>query len=169
VPKEEARSYLKVNPRLFSHVIASLDNVTAERNIIRLRDFRIALSSSEQKYKNKIVELLERGGFQPPMKNDIIAALSINQKQASDILSILSKEGNVVRINESIYLAESSYRNMLSLLKTFFSKKPEMTVAEFRDMLQTSRKYALPFLEYLDASNITLRTGDVRKLINKTK
>lgn len=167
LPKEEARSYLKVSARLFNYVIASLDKVTAEKNIIRLKDFRIALSSSEQKYKNKILELLERGGFQPPLKNDIIAALSINQKQASDILSILSKEGRAVRINESLYLAQSSYEQMLSILKTFFSKKPEMTVAEFRDMLQTSRKYALPFLEYLDAENITMRTGDVRKLLLK--
>ncbi len=167
LPKEEARSYLKVNARLFNYVIASLDTVAAEKNIIRLKDFRIALSTNEQEYKNKILELLERGGFQPPLKNDIIAALSIKQKQVSDILSILSKEGHAVRINESVYLAQSSYEQMLSMLKTFFSKKPEMTVAEFRDMLQTSRKYALPFLEYLDAENVTMRTGDVRKLLLK--
>jgi selenocysteine-specific elongation factor len=40
-------------------------------------------------------------------------------------------------------------------------------VAEFRDLLKTSRKYALPFLEYLDSKRVTLRTGDVRKLILK--
>ncbi len=41
-------------------------------------------------------------------------------------------------------------------------------MAEFRDMLKTSRKFALSFLEYLDSNRITLRTGDVRKLILKT-
>ena len=56
---------------------------------------------------------------------------------------------------------------MIEKLKAFFSKKPDMTVAEFRDTLNTTRKYALPFLEYLDSHNITLRVGDVRKLLIK--
>jgi selenocysteine-specific elongation factor len=42
-----------------------------------------------------------------------------------------------------------------------------MTVAEFRDLLNTTRKYALPFLEFLDSQKVTLRTGDVRKLLIK--
>ena len=56
---------------------------------------------------------------------------------------------------------------MIENLRSFFSKKPDMTVAEFRDVLQTSRKYALPFLEYLDSNKITMRVGDVRKLLLK--
>jgi selenocysteine-specific elongation factor len=42
-----------------------------------------------------------------------------------------------------------------------------MTVGEFRDILGTSRKYALPFLEYLDSNKVTLRVGEVRKLLIK--
>ncbi|MGE5895016.1 MAG: SelB C-terminal domain-containing protein, partial [bacterium] len=52
-------------------------------------------------------------------------------------------------------------------LKEFFSKKQEMTVAEFRDFLDTTRKYALPYLEYLDTAKITIRVGEVRKLLKK--
>jgi len=61
-------------------------------------------------------------------------------KQITDILNILSKERAVVRINESTYLSVAAYDRMISLLKTFFSKKPELTVGEFRDLLNTSRK-----------------------------
>jgi selenocysteine-specific elongation factor len=39
-----------------------------------------------------------------------------------------------------------------------------LTVAEFRDLFQTSRKYALALLEHLDAKRITIRDGDYRKL-----
>ncbi len=52
-------------------------------------------------------------------------------------------------------------------MRGFFAKKPAMTVAEFRDILGTTRKYALPFLEYLDSNKITLRVGDVRKFLLK--
>jgi selenocysteine-specific elongation factor len=39
-----------------------------------------------------------------------------------------------------------------------------ITVAEFRDQFNTSRRYALAFLEHLDAVGITLREGDIRHL-----
>jgi selenocysteine-specific elongation factor len=56
---------------------------------------------------------------------------------------------------------------MIEKLRAFFLKKPEMTVAEFRDILKTTRKYALPFLEYLDSNKVTMRIGDVRKFLLK--
>jgi selenocysteine-specific elongation factor len=79
----------------------------------------------------------------------------------------MAKEGSLVRITDTIYVTSSVYRIMIENLKSFYSKKSEMTVAEFRDILNTTRKYALPFLEYLDSNKITLRIGDVRKLLLK--
>ncbi len=61
----------------------------------------------------------------------------------------------------------SNYTKMLDGLKSFFSAKNEMTVGEFRDILKTSRKFALPFLEYLDSNKITLRVREVRKFLKK--
>jgi selenocysteine-specific elongation factor len=75
--------------------------------------------------------------------------------------------GSIVRINDSLYITAEQYNKMIALLKDFYSKKNEMTVAEFRDILGTTRKFALPFLEYLDSSKITLRIGDVRKFMLK--
>lgn len=105
--------------------------------------------------------------FQPPTKEELSAALKIEQKSISDILGMLTKEGVLVRINESTYLPAGVFNEIISLLKGFFAGKNEITVAEFRDLLNTTRKYALPFLEYLDANKITLRTGDVRKFMLK--
>ncbi len=167
MPKEEIRNYLRIDSRLFNHLLTILDNIIVEKNLIMLKDFKITLSSSEEAYKTRILDLLEKSMFQPPTKTELSASLIMEQPLISDILNILSKEGSVVRINDTLYLSASSYENMLSLLRDFFSKKSELTVAEFRDLLGTTRKYALPFLEYLDSINITIRTGDVRKLILK--
>jgi selenocysteine-specific elongation factor len=165
MPKEEVRNTLKIDPRLFNFLLSGLGNVVVEKDLIRLRDFKIALSSSEEEHRTKIIEMLEKGGFQPPTKEELLTALRMDNRRITDILGILSKEGHVVRISESIYLSSAAYEKMMSLLRDFFSKKAEMTVAEFRDLLNTSRKYALPFLEYLDSRKITIRTGDVRKVI----
>lgn len=167
ISKEEVRAYLKSDQTLFNYVLSNLRDITIDRNLIRLKSFKVALSSDEETVRKKILNLLEQGGFQPPLKNELSDVLKIEPKHLSDILNILSKEKSIVRINDSVYLSADSYNKMISLLKEFFSKKVEMTVAEFRDILNTSRKFALPFLEYLDSSNITIRIGDARKLIKK--
>lgn len=167
MPKEGVRTHLKIDMKLFNFVLPGFKNIIVEKDLIRLKEFKIALSTNEETYRLKIIDMLEKGGFQPPAKPEIIEILKIDQKQGSDILNILAKEKNIVRISDSLYLSAASYEGMISLLKTFFSKKSEITVAEFRDLLKTSRKYALPFLEYLDSNRTTLRTGDVRKLILK--
>ncbi|OGW26206.1 MAG: selenocysteine-specific translation elongation factor [Nitrospirae bacterium GWC2_42_7] len=167
MPKEEVRANLRIDPRLFNFVLSGLKRITLEKDLIKLSDFKIELSGKEEEHSAKILSLLSKGMFQPPTRDEMATALKIDIRRMNDILKILSKEGKVVRINESIYLSADSYKNMLESLKSFFSKKPEITIAEFRDILNTTRKYALPFLEYLDAGNITLRTGDVRKFLLK--
>lgn len=167
MPKEEVRTHLKIDVKLFNFVLTGFKNITVDKDLVRLKDFRIALSTNEEANRSKIIEMLEQGGFQPPSKAEITEVLKIDQKQVSDILNILSQEKSIVRISDSLYLSAASYESMISSLKAFFLNKSEITVAEFRDILKTSRKFALSFLEYLDSNRITLRTGDVRKLILK--
>jgi selenocysteine-specific elongation factor len=168
MPKEEVRTVLKIDPKLFNFILAALADVVAEKDLLRSRDFKIALSSSEEEYRAKIRELLEKGGFQPPAKEELAQFLKMDQQRITDILGLMSKERLVVRISDSVYLSAGAYDRMLSLLREFFSGKGEMTVSEFRDLLNTTRKYALPFLEYLDARKITIRTGDVRKMMKSS-
>lgn len=165
--KEELRAHLSIEPRLFGNLINSLKDIVLEKELVRLSTFKVALSQVDETVKTKILELLEKSGFQPPTKEELSQSLKMDQKRFSDILKLMSKEGSLIRINDSMYLTSSTYKRMIENLKNFFSKKPEMTVAEFRDVLNTTRKYALPFLEYLDSNKITLRVGDIRKFLLK--
>jgi selenocysteine-specific elongation factor len=165
--KEELRASFNIEPRLFSNLIGAIKEIVTEKEIARLATFKVALSQVDETLKTKILELLEKSGFQPLTKEELIQSLEMEQKNLTDILKLMAKEGSLVRINDSMYITSNYYRKMIENLRDFFSKKPEMTVAEFRDLLNTSRKYALPFLEYLDSNRITLRVGDVRKLLIK--
>ncbi len=165
--KEELRAQFNIEPRLFGNLVNELKDIVLEKELVRLSTFRIALSEVDETTKTKILELLDKGGFLPPLKEELSQALKIDQKRFADILKLMTKEGRLVRINDSIYITSSVYNKMIEKLKIFYSGKPDMTVAEFRDLLGTTRKYALPFVEYLDSSNVTLRVGDVRKLLLK--
>lgn len=167
MPKEEVRNQLRIDPRMFNFILSGLEGVVTEKDLLRLKEFSIALTSSEESHKQKILETIEASGFQPPSREELGAALKMDQKHISDILNILAKEGSTVRLNETFSVSRRVYDDMMARLRGFFATKKEMTVADFRDLLNTTRKYALPFLEYLDSHKVTIRTGDVRKLLAK--
>ena len=167
MPLEELRAGLKVGQKIFAGLVPLVPELIQEKDIIRLKSFQAALSGKEEETKGKIVKALEAARFQPPEKAELAKRLSMDEKKLTDMLRLMDKEGSVVRINDSLYVAASAYREMLSLLKAFFARKPGMAVSEFRDVLGTTRKYALPFLEYLDSHKVTMRVGDVRKLLLK--
>jgi len=165
--KEELRIKLNIEPRLFGNLISTLNEIVIEKEFVRLNSFKVALSDKDESTQLKIIQLLEKSEFQPPSKDEISQTLKIDPKKLQDILKLMSNEGKLIRISDTIYITSDVYEKIIKKMKDFFSKKPEMTVAEFRDILNTTRKYALPFLEYLDSHNVTLRVGDIRKLLSR--
>ncbi len=170
MPKEELKARL-ANKKLitphFSLLLSLIQNVVMEDDVLRLKEFKASAKVMDEGIKLRILDAIKRGGFQPPFRSELAEVLKASEKEVGDILRLLAKEDILVRINDSIYITKEQYNRLIALLHDFYSKKKEMTVAEFRDMLGTTRKYALPFLEYLDSNKITLRVGDIRKFMLK--
>jgi len=167
MPKEELRAKIRIDQRVFNSLASMTTDVAMEKDMLRLKAFKVSLSHADEGTKDKIIAALTKGGFLPPVKTELAQQLSVTEKELNDHLMLLTKEGSIIKINASIYLTREQYDKMIVLLKDSFSKKSEITVADFRDVLGTSRKYALPFLEFLDSSKITLRVGDIRKFMLK--
>jgi selenocysteine-specific elongation factor len=171
MPKEELRARIKVGRRddekVFDGLVAMISELAIDKDILRLAGFSVALSNTDEGIKQSILAILDKEGYQAPLKNELALQLSIREKELNDLLTLLSKEGLLVRINDSLYITRDKYDKMIGLLRKFYEKKTEITIAEFRDMLGTTRKYALPFVEYLDSKKITLRVGDHRRLMLK--
>lgn len=167
MPKEELRAKIRIDQRVFNSLASMTNDIAVEKDMLRLKSFKVSLSHADEGTKGKILAALTKGGFLPPVKTELAQQLSVTEKELNDHLMLLTKEGSVIKINASIYITREQYDKMLTLLRDFFSKKSEITVADFRDVLGTSRKYALPFLEFLDSSKMTLRVGDIRKFMLK--
>jgi selenocysteine-specific elongation factor len=167
MPKEEVRAQLKIEQKIFNSLVSAMKDVVIDKDLLRLSSFKVSLSEVDKGIETKILNMLEQAGFQPPLKDELLAVLKMQPRQLDDILKLMTKQGSLVRINETMYVTKNSYDKIINLLKDCFGKKKEMTVAEFRDILNTSRKYALPILEYLDTKRITMRVGDVRKFLAK--
>ena len=164
IAKEEARERLKADQHIFSSLLEMVEDVSVQRDIISLKGFSAAVTDSE---KARVLKTLEGMGIEAPQRKELAAELGIKDKQLADVLKLMGVEGSIKRVNDSFYISMSAYEGMITALRGHFSSKDTMTVAEFRDLMGTTRKYALPILEFLDSSRVTVRVGDVRKLLLK--
>jgi len=73
-----------------------------------------------------------------------------------------------VKVAENLYFHARSLRSAEDAVRRHLDEHGKITVAEFRDLTQSSRKYALPILEYLDAKKVTRRVGDERVPFKQT-
>ncbi|WP_353686289.1 selenocysteine-specific translation elongation factor [Thermodesulfovibrio sp. 3462-1] len=163
LPKEELKTKLSVDSELLM-LLPYIEEISVEGNTVKLKSAQ--REEIDPVLEERIIRELQRE-FQPPLKEEIAQKLSISESKLSDILKIIVKKGKIVRINDSLYLPVESYNKMLELLKDFFSKKNEMTVSEFRNLLNTTRRYAIAYLEHLDSHKITLRIGEIRKMVKR--
>jgi selenocysteine-specific elongation factor len=168
MPKENARTIVKgVDAKCFDSLVETLKEIVVEHQTLRLTTFSASLKENDKALNQKILELLNANPFQPPFKEELSNALSIPPRKADDILKLMASQGMIQRITDNIYITSKAFELMLGKLGVFFKKHPTMAVSEFRDLLGTTRKYALPFLEFLDANRITMRVGEVRKALKK--
>jgi selenocysteine-specific elongation factor len=82
---------------------------------------------------------------------------------APTALDTLLALGALVRVGDDCYRG-SQIAAVRSRVETYLRESERMTAAQFRDLIGTSRKYALPLLEWLDAHGVTVRDGDYRTL-----
>jgi selenocysteine-specific elongation factor len=169
IDKEEVKGMLKVrlHPKALNMAIDGLirkKQIETEGSKLKLPGFKPAVGKDQGLYKDKIVEAIRKGGSQPPVREELPALFGITDKDAKDLLKLLADEGRLARINDSLYLDKVVLETLKTDLVKFLQEKKEIVVADFRDLAKTSRKFAVPILEYFDSQKLTQRVGDKRVL-----
>jgi len=167
--KEELKGMLRMrlSPKVLNMAIDGLvkkRQLEADGSRLRLPGFKAAVGKDQDAVKNKIVEAIKKGGSQPPLREELPALLGVTDKDAKDLLRLLAEEGRTVRINDSLHLHKDTLETIKANLKKYLEEKKEITMAEFRDLAKTSRKFAVPLMEYFDSQRFTQRVGDKRML-----
>ena len=156
-PKEEFRSRMGMTPSVFNAVFARLQEegvAVEDGTMVRLPDRERKLTGAQQEAADAYLARLEAGRFSPPTDAEI----------GPEILNLLADDGQVVKVSENVVFSASVYQEMVERIRTHIAERGEITVAEVRDLFDTSRKYALALMDHLDHQRITRRVGDARVL-----
>jgi len=81
-----------------------------------------------------------------------------------NIKPLIGMEDGVIVALGQTRTREKAYEKMVEMVRQHLENSGTLTVAEFRDRFNTSRKYILPLMEHLDAVGLTVRAGDFRRL-----
>lgn len=83
----------------------------------------------------------------------------ISRDIADDILNILLEEQKIVKVTDDMYTLSEYMQHAKELIQEKLQENPVITIAQVRDIFETSRKSAKPILEYMDGIKVTKKTG----------
>ena len=135
------------------------------KELISLNGFKVNLSDSEQKTMNLIIDSLNSQEFNSQNYTQLSNLLSIDVDKIKLFVSIAEKNGKIIRLNEDLLFTSENFDKLVENVKIFFASNDKMTVSQFKDIAKTTRKYAMPILEYFDKIKITYREDNYRKLV----
>lgn len=136
-------------------------NILDER--VALSNFQICYTDEQKEIKRKIEDIYYQQGFTVPFTEDVVKSFEGGQ-EIIPIIQDLVKEGTLIKIDSNILLHHFYYEKALTEIQSFIQENGSITLGQFRDLLGTSRKYALPLLEYFDQQRITVKREDSRVL-----
>ena len=136
--------------------------VTASALGVALREFQPRLSKRERSLLEEIVTAFEQARFQPPTPAELAQKTAESQSKILQIIELAVEDGRLAHLGGALYLDSDSERTLRSRVTERLNETGEITVGEIRELLETSRKFALPFCQYLDRIRITRRKGDLR-------
>ncbi len=155
--------------KLIDQLIKS-KQIEKDGNLLRLASHEIQFSDEESTAKKTLEAIFLDAGINTPGFNELNTLLPEYTPQVieSTFYALLNL-GQFVKTADNFFIHRDVYEKIKDTLTNYLRQNETITVGEFRELAQTSRKYAVPFLEYCDHQNVTVRDGNVRRLSLRNK
>lgn len=128
-------------------------------------DFTVTLTKRQRNIREKLLKVYLTTGIETPITEHIMEGYPTNERpEAWQVLESLISSGELVLLTPQICLHKTTFDTVYTAAKTHFEANDSLTLAQLRDLLQTSRKYSQAIIEYFDKLHITRKDGDIHYL-----
>ena len=166
--KEEIRQHLNCENSILEALLQSMldeKSISQKGELFLNPNFSITLSSEDDSLQNSILNQLDQEGFTSSTLAQLSLKTGNSKEKLMQVLNVAEQQGKLLRIDGKLMFTQKNFIILREKVNQFFSNHPEMSVLEFKELAHTSRKYAVPLLEYFDKKKITYREGNIRKLV----
>ncbi len=159
-PREALKSRLKLEQRPFQaalrHWIAA--GLLVETGpLLALGSFSVQLNPAQQAQVKALLARFAAAPYTSPSVKECLAELG------EDLYAAVVEQGLLLPVSAEVVFRPADVTAMRQWVEEHLAAHGTLAATEFRDAFNTSRKYALALLEYLDALGVTVRDGDFRK------
>jgi selenocysteine-specific elongation factor len=164
--REEARQKIMeiVNQKQFQLLLEAWQRdgqISAEGLKLKLPSHMLVYEGPYRQWKEKIEREFCADLFSPPDINALISSKG-KGKEALEVWESLVERGEIIRAAEGIFFHRRAIDKARAVLEEYFAKHERLTPADFRNLIDSSRKYSLPLLEYFDNTGLTKRHNEYR-------
>ena len=161
MPREELRSRLKLPAALSNALedeLLASGAMVAEGRLLRLPEHAIQFTPAQQTAVDALLQRFASAGVSSPSVRE-------SRETVGDaVYEALVDLGRLRQLNDDIVYRAEEYDALVARLTAFIGAQGRVSTGQVRDLLDTSRKYAIGLLEHLDHVKITRRVGDEREL-----
>ncbi len=123
------------------------------------------LPEAQQKAFDRLVAECESRGFRPPEMHELAAVVGLDGDRLLSLLDRAQDEGRIDKVGDHFYGAKVVRTVLHSIRDNCLAHGEVLDIPSLRDNLDTSRKYLIPLLEYVDSLGLTVLRGGVRRLL----
>ena len=140
--------------------LTEVKRLKLEQNLVSLIHFKPELTQNQQRIKEDLLDRIHLSGYSLMT----ISELTENKKDRQQVLEFMLKEELLLFPGQYI-LDRGQYEGVRGKAKDLFDEKGIIKLSDFRDMVGTSRKFALILLERFDQEKYTKRQGEDRIIV----
>ncbi|MAT96337.1 MAG: selenocysteine-specific translation elongation factor [Anaerolineaceae bacterium] len=159
IPREELRSRLKLKANVFNPLMAqaAAENLLTEAGtLVHAPSHEVRFTAAQQEKIGTLLREFSRLGINSPSVKESKTAVG------EDVYFALIDLGQLRPISADVVYDQATYEHLIARLMSELEAKGSLNAAGVRDLLDTSRKYAIALLEHLDERRLTRRVGDDR-------
>ncbi|NLB19027.1 MAG: selenocysteine-specific translation elongation factor [Syntrophomonadaceae bacterium] len=167
MPREELRSrYFKQYPvKVFNPFLAFLEGagmVSLDSTHVRPAGYEVVLDEDTQKAIQRLRDKLQQSPLAPPGLKELQEEIKDTRVDFAELIAYMEETDQIVKVAESTYFGRAALDMARERLDDHFAHSSQISLAEARDLWESSRKHTLPLLEYFDRIKYTKRIGDNR-------
>jgi selenocysteine-specific elongation factor len=145
-------------------LLVSQGKLVERKQRLALPEHREMFSEDEQKLLESIDSLFKGRRFNPPQRQEVIEYTDVPAEQVEKILRILIEQGRIVQVEKDLFFHGDAVEQARQILVAFINKEGKLESVKFKYLLDTSRKFAIPLLDYFDRIGVTRAVGHTRYL-----
>jgi selenocysteine-specific elongation factor len=143
-----------------------LDDLVA-KNVLFRREAGVGLAGRETKrdpveeeLRGRVENVFRSARFSAPLEDEVRLKLGLNPSVFNPILNGLIRSGALVRLAPKVTYHREALNAARDAVAGLIERRGSVSIAELRDRLGLSRKYAQAILEHFDRTGFTKRVGD---------